>query len=219
MDYHSDSFRSHLLTARTHGGAVMSHKGAEPPGESAGRGTPLVRALALQGVSGTSSGSHLGSTLKPGGAVLTLGVSRRSGSVACVPADASPSEVLARSCWPSHRVSVKRSPKIRMGPSRARGLYRRPIDRRSRFTTRLRQAFRCCPVTWPPRFRRILAMTDRGTGNRPDVGPAPDGHPRIDARQQEREPIQLDLRRRRPPGRRVQSAPLERDFDSSSSTG
>jgi hypothetical protein len=95
MDYHSDSFRSHLLTARTHGGAVMSHKGVESPGETAGRGTPLVRALALQGVSGTSSGSHLGSTLKPGGAVLTLGVSRRSGSVACVPADASPSEVLA----------------------------------------------------------------------------------------------------------------------------
>ncbi len=45
-----------------------------------------------------SSGSHLGSTLKPGGAVLTLGVFRRSGSVAFVRADASPSEVLARSC-------------------------------------------------------------------------------------------------------------------------
>ena len=38
-------------------------------------------------------GSHLGSTLKPGGAVLTLGVFRRSRSVACVRADASPSEV------------------------------------------------------------------------------------------------------------------------------
>jgi len=43
------------------------------------------------------SGSHLGSTLKPGRAVLTLGVSRRSGSVACIRADASPTEVLAGS--------------------------------------------------------------------------------------------------------------------------
>jgi hypothetical protein len=55
-------------------------------------GTPLAGALALHGVSG-DSGSHLGSTLKPGGAVLTLGVFRRSRSVACIRADASPSEV------------------------------------------------------------------------------------------------------------------------------
>jgi hypothetical protein len=41
------------------------------------------------------SGSHLGSTLEPGRAVLTRGVSRRSGSVACIRADASPTEVLA----------------------------------------------------------------------------------------------------------------------------
>ena len=54
--------------------------------------TPLVRALALHGVS-EDSGSHLGSTLKPGGAVLTLGVFRRSRSVAYIRADASPSEV------------------------------------------------------------------------------------------------------------------------------
>ena len=39
------------------------------------------------------AGSHLGSTLNPGGAVLTLGVFRRSRSVACIRADASPSEV------------------------------------------------------------------------------------------------------------------------------
>jgi len=39
-------------------------------------------------------GSHLGSTLNPGKAVLTRGVSRRSGSVACIRADASPTEVL-----------------------------------------------------------------------------------------------------------------------------
>ena len=41
------------------------------------------------------SGSHLGSTLRSGRAVLTRGVSRRSGSVACIRADASPTEVLA----------------------------------------------------------------------------------------------------------------------------
>ena len=39
------------------------------------------------------AGSHLGSTLNPGGAVLTLGVFRRSRSVACIHVDASPSEV------------------------------------------------------------------------------------------------------------------------------
>ena len=66
---------------------------------SAGRGTPLVRALALHGVSG-DSGSHLGSTLNSGGAVLTLGVFRRLRSVACIHADASPSEVLATAIVP-----------------------------------------------------------------------------------------------------------------------
>jgi hypothetical protein len=61
--------------------------------------TPLVRASALHGVSGhqktLGARSHLGSTLNPGGAVLTRGVFRRSGSVAFIRADASPSEVLA----------------------------------------------------------------------------------------------------------------------------
>ena len=42
-------------------------------------------------------GSHLGSTLKPGGAVLTRGVFGRSGSVACIRVDASPNEVHTRS--------------------------------------------------------------------------------------------------------------------------
>ena len=44
-------------------------------------------------------GSHLGSTLRSGRAVLTGGVSRRSGSVACIHADASPTEVLANPSW------------------------------------------------------------------------------------------------------------------------
>ena len=72
------------------------------PGKTCGRnvrtGTPLVRASALHGVSATEilgRGSHLDSTLNPGRAVLTGGVFRRSGSVACIRADASPSEVLA----------------------------------------------------------------------------------------------------------------------------
>ncbi len=68
----------------------------EGQGETPGHGTPLVRASAPHGVSGSiRAESHLGSTLNPGGAVLTLGVFRRSRSVACVRADASPSEVLA----------------------------------------------------------------------------------------------------------------------------
>jgi hypothetical protein len=53
------------------------------------------------------SGSHLGSTLSPGGAVLTRGVSRRSGSVAYIRADASPTEVLAHPSWHRNPVAVK----------------------------------------------------------------------------------------------------------------
>jgi len=52
------------------------------------------------------AGSHLGSTLKPGRAVLTLGVFRRSRSVAYIHADASPSEVLAPAIVPSTRSVV-----------------------------------------------------------------------------------------------------------------
>jgi hypothetical protein len=52
----------------------------------------LVRALALRGV--IPPGSHLGSPLNPGRAVLARGVSRRWRPVACVRADASPNEVL-----------------------------------------------------------------------------------------------------------------------------
>ncbi len=80
----------------------------EGQGRKPGHCTPLVRALALHGVSGSvGAGSHLGSTLNPGGAVLTLGVFRRSRSVACIRADASPSEVLAQAIVASQRRSVK----------------------------------------------------------------------------------------------------------------
>ncbi len=84
------------------------------PGARTGKGfhalrrrTPLVGASALHGVSGLSSGSHLGSTLSPGRAVLTRGVSRRSGSVACIRADASPTEVLALSILAPAALPVK----------------------------------------------------------------------------------------------------------------
>ena len=99
----------HLLAARAHGGACTVHTGRGGTGRWAGRRTPLDRALALHGVSG-DSGSHLGSTLKPGGAVLTLGVFRRSRSVACIRADASPSEVLARAIVPPNSEGVNLAP-------------------------------------------------------------------------------------------------------------
>ncbi|BBY34059.1 hypothetical protein MMIN_21200 [Mycolicibacter minnesotensis] len=92
-DYHRNSFVPHLLSvAGTRWRARFTAcVGGQPryPGDR----TPLVRVSTLHGVS--LSGSHLGSTLKPGGAVLTRGVFRRSGSVAYVRADASPNEVLA----------------------------------------------------------------------------------------------------------------------------
>src|ERR1700683_1969501 len=72
------------------------HHSARMQGVGASRRrTPIVGASALHGVSGVTPGSHLGSTLRSGRAVLTRGVSRRSGSVACIRADASPTEVLA----------------------------------------------------------------------------------------------------------------------------
>jgi hypothetical protein len=66
------------------------------------------------------SGSHLGSTLKPGGAVLTLGVFRRSRSVACIHADASPSEVLAEAIVPpnSEGVNLARGHDARLHPAK-----------------------------------------------------------------------------------------------------
>src|ERR1700722_19885547 len=108
---------THRLAARAHRGACTVHTGRGGTGRRAGRRTPLDRALALHGVSG-DSGSHLGSTLKPGEAVLTLGVFRRSRSVACIHADASPSEVLARAIVPpnSERVNLGRRYEARLHP-------------------------------------------------------------------------------------------------------
>jgi hypothetical protein len=108
-----NEFRIRIGTvARTHLALTSSRPGhtrVSPPSRTGRRVnarrstrrtcTPLVGASALHGVSGNRAGSHLGSTLKPGGAVLTRGVSRRSGSVAYIRADASPTEVLAVTSW------------------------------------------------------------------------------------------------------------------------
>jgi hypothetical protein len=91
--------------------------------------TPLVGASALHGVSRHSSGSHLGSTLMPGRAVLTRGVSRRSGSVAYIRADASPTEVLASSSWHRNPASVKQCSK-KPHISADQSAMRRPVDTR-----------------------------------------------------------------------------------------
>src|SRR6202008_3902356 len=84
-------------TARTHGGVNHIHlngRGTNARWRSTDR-TPLVGACALPGVSGTFREATWAQPLGPGRAVLTRGVSRRSGSVACIRADASPTEVLA----------------------------------------------------------------------------------------------------------------------------
>src|ERR1700761_734502 len=74
-------------------------KSAGPP--------PLVGASALHGVSEQKPEATWAQPLGPGRAVLTRGVSRRSGSVACIRADASPTEVLANPCFHRHPLLVK----------------------------------------------------------------------------------------------------------------
>jgi hypothetical protein len=114
MDCHWDSFR--LTSSRPgHTGvpARCTRDEAEPADEpgAAPLSTELWHCTAYPGpAEKCKAGSHLGSTLKPGGAVLTLGVFRRSRSVACIRADASPSEVLAKAIVPpnSERVNLSR---------------------------------------------------------------------------------------------------------------
>ena len=97
---------------------------AEPADEpvAAPLSTELWHYTAYPGI----SGSHLGSTLKPGGAVLTLGVFRRSRSVACIRADASPSEVLAGVIVPpnSEGVNLARGHDARLPPVKRRATSR-----------------------------------------------------------------------------------------------
>jgi hypothetical protein len=132
----------HLLAARAHRGADTVHAGRSEsgPGEpvAAPLSTELWHCTAYPG----RPGSHLGSTLKPGGAVLTLGVSRHLRSVACIRADASPSEVLAsvivpprlsgvNSTWANsdvRRAEIQRSPT--RSPVLAQQVWRIGIEKR-----------------------------------------------------------------------------------------
>jgi hypothetical protein len=109
-DYRRDWTRSSLaLTSLPPGHTWVSSFACTGGGHIQPHGprtcTPLVRALALHGVP-ENIGSHFGSTLMPGRAVLTRGVFRRSGSVAYVRADASPSEVLADLMMTPHAAHV-----------------------------------------------------------------------------------------------------------------
>ena len=95
--------RTHLALTSSRPGhtRVSSHhlngRGTNDRRRTAHR-TPLVGASALHGVSGLRPEATWAQPLGPGRAVLTRGVSRRSGSVACIRADASPTEVLAVPC-------------------------------------------------------------------------------------------------------------------------
>ncbi|QNI07069.1 hypothetical protein GAN17_12810 [Mycobacterium kubicae] len=59
-DYLRDSLRSHLLGARAYGDADKAHTGMSARQDNTGRRTPLVRALAPDGVSGLESRKPLG---------------------------------------------------------------------------------------------------------------------------------------------------------------
>lgn len=170
-DYRRDSFRSHLLTALAHGDALYlrgSHTGrgarAEYPGTA-----PLSSELWHHTAYPVGAGSHLGSTLNPGRAVLTLGVFRRSRSVAYIRADASPSEVLAEAMVAAERKSVKPNCDRRAAihlPSRSSGV------RRPRITVRCSQRqCRACPPVSPgarcssSRFTHRVGLSVRDGGS------------------------------------------------------
>ena len=91
-DYRRDSFR--LTSSRPgHTGMPTQCTREEDSAESQGRHPSRQSFDTTRRIRPNRAGSHLGSTLNPGGAVLTLGVFRRSRSVAYIRADASPSEV------------------------------------------------------------------------------------------------------------------------------
>lgn len=111
-DCHWNSCVPHLLAVPTHAGShaiYAQHEEQNPtivgdPHPSRQSFDATRRVLARTTI---RAGSHLGSTLKPGGAVLTRGVFRRSGSVACIRVDASPNEVLTRPIMHERSDTVK----------------------------------------------------------------------------------------------------------------
>ena len=102
-EYRRDPFRSHLLAARAHGVPTHCTFGGRARGGTQAQHPSRQSFDTTRRIRLNRTGSHLGSTLKPGRAVLTLGVSRRSRSVACIHEDASPSEVHTQSWWHSNR--------------------------------------------------------------------------------------------------------------------
>ena len=106
----------------------------------------------------SKTGSHLGSTLNPGGAVLTLGVFRRSRSVAYIRVDASPSEVHTNESHGSTR-SRSASSRLPAGPRHSR-ISRRPVavalrSRGTRIAVRCRSGGRRCSRRESPAFRAL----------------------------------------------------------------
>ena len=92
-----DSSRPHLLTAGTHAGVTTftyTEEAQRPDGNR--RTHPSRRSFGTaRRIGAYRPEATWAQPLGPGRAVLTRGVSRRSGSVACIRADASPTEVLA----------------------------------------------------------------------------------------------------------------------------
>jgi hypothetical protein len=94
--YLSDCRRYSSLTSSPPGTAVPSNRRAQrgvPSPDRRAQTPPRQSFGTARRTQPRKAGSHLGSPLSPGRPVLTGGVSRRWGSVACVRADASPNEV------------------------------------------------------------------------------------------------------------------------------
>ena len=131
-DCHSDSYRPHLLTARTHGGVTKcTHNRRLTPDGHAPLSSELRHCTAYPEHRPEATWAQ---PLGPGRAVLTRGVSRRSGSVACIHADASPTEVLAcPSCTATHCASNWFTQPLRrflLTNGFSGTIHRRPICRR-----------------------------------------------------------------------------------------
>ncbi|BBX24231.1 hypothetical protein MTER_36420 [Mycolicibacter terrae] len=118
-DYRRNSFVPHLLSVagtRERAGFTACFGGSSDDcRKTAPLSSELRHCTACPARVTDAVGSHLGSTLKPGGAVLTRGVFRRSGSVACIRADASPNEVLACSIVHDGQAAVNSALSGRVG--------------------------------------------------------------------------------------------------------
>jgi hypothetical protein len=123
---------------------------------------PSVRALARHGVSERirAGGSHFGSTLKPKRAVLTLGIFRRSRSVAYLRADASPDQVHALTIVPTKPPTPSQN-------RPAAPLGWRAIGSECRWCSMLSVVFFSAVVRRPPRRRRYFPVRTVPAAGRP----------------------------------------------------